>query len=75
MSKSKRASFSTIYSCAPLAMSLTMLLNILHVVIVERGEVGPSPALGAKELIKLGVKSLGIAMFGSVDEQRHQPRC
>jgi hypothetical protein len=59
----------------PLALSLTMLLNIFDVLIIEQGEVGPSFFVRTKELVELGVKSLGIAVFGSINEQRHQPRC
>ena len=59
----------------PLALSLTMLLNIFDVLIIEHGEVGPSFFVRTKELVELGVKSLGIAVFGSINEQRHQPRC
>jgi hypothetical protein len=52
-----------------------VLLNILHIVIIERCEVRPRFALGPKQFIELGVKSLSIAVFGSIDEQCHQPRC
>src|ERR1700740_545257 len=55
-------------------VSLAVLLNILHVAIVQRGEVGPGFSVRTKEFIKLSVEGLGIAMFGSVNEQRHQPR-
>ena len=59
-----------------LALSLTMLLNIFDVlIIIEHGEVGPSFFVRTKELVELGVKRLGIAVFGSINEQRHQPRC
>jgi hypothetical protein len=59
----------------PLALPLAMLLNIFDVLIIEQGEVGPSFFVRTKELVELGVKSLGIAVFGSINEQRHQPRC
>jgi hypothetical protein len=42
-------------------------------VIIERGESGFS--VDTKKLIELSVKSLGIAVLGSINEQHHQPRC
>jgi hypothetical protein len=54
-------------------MALTVRLNILHVAIVERGEVGASFPVGAQEPVELGVEGLGIGMLGSVNEQRHRP--
>jgi len=55
-------------------MALTVFLDILHVAIIEGGEIGPGFTVGTKELIELGVEGLGVAVLGSVDEQRHQPR-
>ena len=44
----------------PLALSLTMLLNIFDVlIIIEHGEVGPSFFVRTKELVELGVKEPG----------------
>jgi hypothetical protein len=42
-----------------LAVSVAVLFNILHVAIIECGEVGPGLSVGAKEFVKLGVKRLG----------------
>jgi hypothetical protein len=58
-----------------LAMAFAVLLNIFHIAIVKRGEVGPGFSVGTKQLIELSVESLGISVLGSVNEQRHQPCC
>ena len=74
---SNSLSEAAVHFCMSLALSLTMLLNIFDVlIIIEHGEVGPSFfGMRTKELVELGVKRLGIAVFGSINEQRHQPRC
>jgi hypothetical protein len=56
-------------------MAFAVLLNILQIAIIERGEVGPGFSWGTKQLIELGMKSLGISVLGSINEQRHQPCC
>jgi hypothetical protein len=55
------------------AMPSSVLLNVLHVALIQRGEVGSGLALGTKQLIDLGVNRLGVSVLSAVDEKGHQP--
>ena len=54
------------------AMPSSVLLNVLHVALIQRGEVGSGLALGTKQLIDLGVNRLGVSVLSAVDEKGHQ---
>jgi hypothetical protein len=50
-----------------------VLLNVLGLSIIKPSEVIPRRVLGMEELVELGLDSLSVSMFGTLDEQGHQP--
>ena len=54
-------------------MAPPVFLNVLNVSVVQFGEVASRLGVRPQELIDLSVDCLCVAMFSSIDVQRHRP--
>jgi hypothetical protein len=47
----------------------TMGFYLLRLLIIQSGEAGPGFTVRAQQLVQLGLNSLGVAVFGSLDKK------
>ena len=52
-----------------------MLHDLLGFFGIERGEFGAGTVMRTQKLVQFGVNSLGIAVLGALDKERHDPGC
>lgn len=69
----RRARRGTLLELVALSRTLSMLLDRFRFLLVQLGQLVVGMPVGMEQFVQLAMNRLGVPMFGTLDEQRHQP--